>query len=238
MGGIFSSPTKETKEIKNPKLYDCSTCSWKPVDFCGVSNDSKSPATYDASCHDYQVKDPRNHRNKVTTHGYECITDSNVYKNEGLYHCNTNICKANTLKCNESDIPPKPSGGDYWPAETYTRNNIEISCKEYLEKSNQDKKDVNYNFLKNKCGELFEEHITSDKNAFKKYCDDHFFKYPNSTKYKNRKDCYKKEAPIFAKDENTYCKDYFEKYPLNDKYQSIEDCEQSRSELFTVYKNY
>lgn len=218
MGGIFSTE-EQVAPVPAASKFDCQSCSWKPVAFCADEN-----GKYDASCHNYEAQDPRNFRNKLKTHGYECIASKEENKNSGLYTCNTNICKEETLSCNESDIPQKPSGGDPWPAEDFTTHNVEISCKTFLENHAKSGAYVNVDFMKNKCSEIFATQITSDRHEFKKYCDDHFFRYPNSKKYKDVQDCYTIEAPRFASNENAqYCEDYLQRYPQG-KYKDIQDC--------------
>jgi hypothetical protein len=221
MGGIFSSnsdPTKEEKTLASVK-FDCKSCTWKPVAFCADED-----GNYDASCHGYASVDPHNSRNRLTTHGYDCIASKEENMKSGLYSCNARICKKNTLQCEESDIPSKPSGGDPWVTDDYNSKNVELNCKEFLENHAKSGAYVNTDFMKNKCGEIFEEQITSDRHEFKKYCDDHFFRYPNSKKYNDIQDCYSTEAPRFASNENEkYCEDYVRRYPYG-KYESVEQC--------------
>lgn len=224
MGNFFSSELNtDITKINNLEKVNCSSCEWRPLTFCEQSDGSK---TYDASCHDYQVNNPHSPLTKITTHGYDCIASESEFNKSGLYNCNTDICQPETLKCNTNSIPSKPSGGDTWNAGDYTNHNIELNCKEFLEKHSKSGNAVNVNFMKNKCSEIFTSKVMrADRDEFKKYCDSYFAQFPSNTKYSDINDCYsdeQKRSEVILN--NTWCQNYLERYPRNNLYKDVDDC--------------
>lgn len=246
MGNFFSNEFSEIEKVDNIEKKDCSSCEWRPLTFCEQEKlpDGTRSKKYDASCHDYEVNNPHAPTEKVTTHGYDCIASAEEFNKSGLYNCNTDICKENTLSCSSTSIPKKPSGGDEWNAGEYTNHKIEFNCKEFIDKHASTGAPINVDFMKNKCSDVFTTKvIRGDRDEFKNYCDSYFAQFPSSTKYSNIEECYsdeQKRSEVILN--NTWCNNYLERYPRNNLYKNVNDCvmktSQKKESFGEFYKNY